>query len=155
MTLTASRAPALLLLPGSTARAVVISVSGNVAIRTTILVCVTCRSTAEPADVPRAGETLAESTLAAAAADATIHVRRVECLANCSRGLSAAIQREGAWTYVFGDLASDRDGETLVIGARLLATAKDGLLPWSGRPEPLKRGLIARLPPALSGDEPG
>ena len=32
-------------------------------------------------------------------------------------------------------------------GARLLAEAADGLMPWRGRPEPLKRGLIARMPP--------
>ena len=30
---------------------------------------------------------------------------------------------------------------------RLLAGAGDGLMPWRGRPEPLKRGLIARVPP--------
>ena len=35
----------------------------------------------------------------------------------------------------------------LVEGARLLLESKDGLLPWRGRPEPLKRGLIARVPP--------
>jgi predicted metal-binding protein len=33
------------------------------------------------------------------------------------------------------------------VGARLLARAADGILPWRGRPEPLKRGLIARVPP--------
>ena len=32
-------------------------------------------------------------------------------------------------------------------GPRLLARAADGILPWRGRPEPLKRGLIARVPP--------
>jgi predicted metal-binding protein len=35
----------------------------------------------------------------------------------------------------------------LVAGARLLAGAADGIMPWRGRPEPLKRGLIARVPP--------
>ena len=35
----------------------------------------------------------------------------------------------------------------LIEGARLLACAPDGLMPWRGRPEPLKRGLIARMPP--------
>jgi predicted metal-binding protein len=35
----------------------------------------------------------------------------------------------------------------LVDGARLLAGAADGIMPWRGRPEPLKRGLIARIPP--------
>ena len=35
----------------------------------------------------------------------------------------------------------------LIDGARLLAARPDGLMPWRGRPEPLKRGLIARVPP--------
>ena len=59
----------------------------------------------------------------------------------------AAMRREGAWTYVFGDLDAARDGAALVEGARLLARSADGLMPWRGRPEPLKRGLIARVPP--------
>jgi predicted metal-binding protein len=29
----------------------------------------------------------------------------------------------------------------------MLARAADGILPWRGRPERLKRGLIARIPP--------
>ena len=29
----------------------------------------------------------------------------------------------------------------------MLARAADGILPWRGRPAPLKRGLIARVPP--------
>ena len=121
--------------------------SDNSTSHTTILVCVTCRNPGDSTDSPRAGEALADSTATAVASEATIRVRRIECLANCSRGLSAAIQRDGAWTYVFGGLLADRDGETLATGARLLAAAEDGLLPWSGRPEPLKRGLVARVPP--------
>jgi len=35
----------------------------------------------------------------------------------------------------------------LVEGAYVLAQAADGIMPWRGRPEPLKRGLIARVPP--------
>jgi len=65
----------------------------------------------------------------------------------CGRGLSAAIRCENAWTYVFGGLEASRDGLTLIAGARLLAQAADGIMPWRGRPEPLKRGLVARLPP--------
>jgi predicted metal-binding protein len=129
-------------------------VSKTIAKRTTILVCVTCRVPMDPPESPRAGEALADSTVIAAAEDEMISVRRVSCLANCSRGLSAAIRCASAWTYIFGGLVAERDGETLVVGARLLAAAEDGLLPWTGRPEPLKRGLIARVPPALIPDEP-
>ena len=78
----------------------------------------------------------------------------VRCLANCSRGPSAAIRCDGAWTYIFGNLDAARDGRALVEGARLLAAAADGLLPWGGRPEVLKRAVIARLPPATLPGEP-
>src|SRR5262249_55507656 len=67
-------------------------------------------------------------------------------LANCSRGPSAAIRANGSWTYVFGTLEINC-APALVEGARLLAAAADRLLPWRGRPEPLQRGLIARVPP--------
>ena len=39
------------------------------------------------------------------------------------------------------------NAEALIEGARLLAGAADGILPWRGRPDILKRGLIARVPP--------
>jgi len=114
--------------------------------RTTIYVCTTCRKPGDPADGPRRGLALAQAT-AAAAHGTAVAVCEVECLANCSRSLSAALHRDGAWTYVFGGLEEDRDADALVAGARLLSGAEDGLLPWKGRPEPLKRGLIARVPP--------
>ena len=117
------------------------------AIQTTIWVCVTCRDPSDSTEAPRAGAALAAAAVAAIASDPGICVRRVECLANCSRGPSAALQRSGAWTYVFGGLAASQDGEALAAGARLLARSENGLLPWAGRPEALKRGLIARVPP--------
>jgi predicted metal-binding protein len=110
----------------------------------TIYVCVTCRRVGEP-DEPRPGALLA--TNAAAAAHGTgVDVRRVTCLANCTRGASAAMRANGSWTYVFGGL-DPACASALIDGARLLAEARDGLMPWRGRPEPLKRGLIARMPP--------
>jgi predicted metal-binding protein len=48
---------------------------------------------------------------------------------------------------VFGGLEPERDGAALIEGARLFARAADGLMPWRGRPDILKRGLIARVPP--------
>jgi predicted metal-binding protein len=113
---------------------------------TTIYVCITCRRPGDPEDAPRLGASLARAT-ALAAEGAGIAVREISCLANCKRGLSAAIRHQGAWTYVFGDLDPAKDGRALVEGARLLARSTDGLMPWDGRPKPLKRGLIARVPP--------
>jgi predicted metal-binding protein len=73
-------------------------------------------------------------------------VRTVECLGNCRRRLSAAILREGCWSYVFGDLMIE-DGPDLVAAARLYAGSVDRLMPWRGRPDKLKRGLVSRIPP--------
>jgi predicted metal-binding protein len=137
--------------------------------RARVLVCITCRAATHPSDTPgadtpradapdaddapRAGLALAEATAVAAANASDISVQRIRCLGNCSRGLSAAIRCENTWTYVFGGLEPTRDGPSLIIGARLLALAADGIMPWRGRPESLKRGLIARVPPANFREE--
>jgi predicted metal-binding protein len=113
---------------------------------TTIHVCITCRRPTDPDSFPRPGALLARAT-ANAAMGTNIAVRRVRCLANCSRALSAAIACERRWTYVFGDLDPAQDAAALVQAARLLAAATDGLMPWRDRPAALKRGLIARIPP--------
>ncbi|MER9656521.1 DUF1636 family protein [Mesorhizobium sp. M0152] len=111
----------------------------------TVIVCASCRDETGSDAHPRAGERLAEDTRQAAASD-TIRIRTVECLGNCKRRLSAAILRDGCWSYVFGDLTAT-SGADLVTGAKLFATSTDGLIPWRGRPDSLKRGLVARIPP--------
>ena len=110
----------------------------------TIVVCAACRNPAQSDADPRPGALLAAATRHVAGD--TLRVRAVECLGNCRRRLSAAILREGCWSYVFGDLSTD-SGPDLVAGAKLFATSTDGLLPWRGRPDSLKRGLVARIPP--------
>jgi len=110
-----------------------------------IYVCITCRRAGEPDVEPRPGALLADATEKAAAGTA-VEVRRLRCLANCTRGPSAAMRCNGSWTYVFGGL-DPANADALVAGAKLLAGASDGILPWRGRPEILKRALIARVPP--------
>jgi len=113
---------------------------------TTIYVCITCRRPGDPDDAPRPGLLLARATKRAAEGTG-LKVKRVRCLANCNRALSCAMRRDGGWAYVFGELEADRDAAALIEGAKLFARAEDGLMPWRGRPEVLKRGLIARVPP--------
>jgi predicted metal-binding protein len=120
--------------------------------RPTVMVCITCRpatdqTAASDVDAPRPGSALADATTLAAAGADDVSVQRIRCLGNCTRGLSAAIRCENAWTYIFGGLDPVRDGPSLIVGAQLLAQATDGIMPWRGRPESLKRGLIARIPP--------
>lgn len=111
----------------------------------TVMVCTTCRRAGDAEGAPRAGATLAEALTAFAGAE--VALRPVQCLANCSRGPTAALARPGAWTYVFGNLDPVEGAPALLEGARLLAAAPDGLMPWRGRPEALKRGMVARVPP--------
>jgi predicted metal-binding protein len=111
----------------------------------TIYVCITCKRAGEPDSEPRPGALLA-SAIEHAAAGTEVNVRRLRCLANCTRGPSAAMRANGSWTYVFGGLDASC-ARALVEGARLLAGADDGILPWRGRPDVLKRGLISRVPP--------
>jgi predicted metal-binding protein len=111
----------------------------------TIYVCTTCKRAGEADSEPRPGALLADAT--ERAADGTnVLVRRLRCLANCTRGPSAAMRCDGSWTYVFGGLDADC-GPALVAGAQLLSGASDGIMPWRGRPDVLKRGLTARVPP--------
>lgn len=110
-----------------------------------VFVCRSCRDANDPDLDPRPGPILAERA-AEKAHNAGIEVRSVNCLANCKRGLSAVLRGADGWSYVFGGLTPD-NAEDLLVGARLLATAPDGLMPWRGRPDSLKRGMVARIPP--------
>ncbi|NTF08653.1 DUF1636 family protein [Agrobacterium rubi] len=110
-----------------------------------VYVCRSCRSDADPNADPRPGATLAQAAVALGQAEG-VDVRSVNCLANCKRGLSAAMRSADGWSYMFGSLSED-DAADLLIGARLLSSAPDGLMPWRGRPDSLKRGLVARIPP--------
>jgi predicted metal-binding protein len=110
-----------------------------------IYVCTTCGYTGEGDSESRPGALLAAAT-ERAAAGTEVEVRRMKCFANCTRGPSATMRANGSWTYVFGGL-EPANAAALVEGARMLAAAPDGILPWRGRPEILKRGLIARVPP--------
>ena len=111
----------------------------------TVIVCSSCRDETGSDAHPRAGALLAEDARRAASGE-SIRIRTVECLGNCKRRLSAALLRDGCWSYVFGDLTV-MSGADLVAGAKLFATSADGLIPWRGRPDSLKRGLVARIPP--------
>jgi len=111
----------------------------------TVIVCSSCRDETGSDAHPRAGALLAEDTRRAASGE-NIRIRTVECLGNCKRRLSAALLRDGCWSYVFGDLDTTSGGD-LIAGAKLFAASTDGLIPWRGRPDSLKRGLVARIPP--------
>ncbi len=110
----------------------------------TLLVCTSCRNADGADSDPRPGQRLLAGVEAANDGAATVVGH--ECLGNCKRRLSAAFVAEDGWTYVFGDLAEDNAAD-LIEGARLLAEARGGVMPWRGRPQCLKSGMVSRVPP--------
>jgi predicted metal-binding protein len=123
---------------------------------TIIHVCVTCREAGEIADpsVERPGARLWRSLSAAAlrrAAQAAI--RPVECLSVCKRPCTIGFSAAGKWTYVYGDFTpDDASAEAILDAAALYAATPDGLIPWKERPQALKKGVVARIPPMNAPD---
>lgn len=114
----------------------------------TIHVCVTCRASgADPTSALRPGaELLAELNRH----EPAYAIVPVECLSVCKRPCTVAFSAPGKWTYIYADLAAGSAAETILHGAKLYAEAPDGIIPWKIRPDALKKGVVARLPPAFS-----
>lgn len=117
---------------------------------TNIYVCVTCRGAGQPLEPKeaRAGFRLhAELAALDSAADPAFNLVTVECLSVCKRPCTVSFAAPGKWTYIYGDLPADSSAETIMAGAKLYAAAPDGLIPWKQRPDALKKGVVARIPP--------
>lgn len=133
----------------------------GVAVATEIVVCTTCRPAGASRDLPAAGEALLEAVQAAtwdldAALQARIRVRGQACMSGCSRACTIAIQAPGKFTYYFGDLTADETtGAEVLACARLHAYSTDGNLLRKERPERLRNGILARLPPLVTIDPIG
>lgn len=117
---------------------------------TTIYVCTTCRLPDDTSE-PRAGaKLLAALQNSLNETNGSIRLEGVECLSVCKRPCTVAFSAPGKWTYVYGDFSSETAPETILAGAALYSAAEDGLIPWKMRPDALKKGVVARLPPSLT-----
>jgi len=73
-------------------------------------------------------------------------IAAVECMSACSRSCCVSFAAPGKYTYLFGDLSVT--GATAILECASQYYAKpEGLLPWSERPEALKKGILAKIPP--------
>ncbi|MBD2436367.1 DUF1636 domain-containing protein [Nostoc sp. FACHB-110] len=73
-------------------------------------------------------------------------IQEVECMSACNRSCVVAFAAQGKLTYLFGDLNADSSAAILECASQYY-TKPEGLLPWSERPEPLKKGILAKIPP--------
>jgi predicted metal-binding protein len=74
-------------------------------------------------------------------------IQEVECMSACNRSCVVAFAGHGKITYLFGDLAVESSASAILECASQYYTKSDGLLPWAERPELLKKGLLAKIPP--------
>lgn len=122
---------------------------------TDVIVCTTCRPAGASRDLPADGALLFEAVQIAqleddAGAWAQVRVRGVACLSSCSRSCSVAFQASGKYTFLFGDLKPDEETARHVLECGAMhARASDGMLNRNERPERLKSGIVARLPPLV------
>ena len=120
--------------------------------QTSIHICITCRNAGDPQDAgERPGALLYRALLQAAARrDAPVELIPVECLSVCKRPCTIGFSGAGKWTYVYGDFAPDEaSAEAILDAATLYAATPDGLIPWRQRPDALKKGVVARIPPLI------
>ncbi len=117
----------------------------------TIFVCTTCRR--KRADVPQGYDLPGIGLAAALAAEiacraaAELTVTPVECLAVCQRPCTVAFAGPGKWTHLVGDLDADVHVADIVAMALAVARSEDGIVPWAERPQPIRNGGLARVPP--------
>ncbi len=116
-----------------------------------LFVCLSCRAKDEAREPrhARSGARLHAALVATSARDKSslVIVTPVECLSACPRPCAIALRGPGKHIYVFGDLDPVRHvGEILACAAQYVAAA-DGFLPRELRPEPLRAGILARVPP--------
>jgi predicted metal-binding protein len=123
----------------------------------TVFVCTTCDSTWKNGQ--RVGTSGGEQLLAQLT---TLHekgelrdrlsLQPVACMSGCTHACTVAFSAPGKYTYLFGDLpATEESTPTAVLACAAQYVAKpDGQLPWSERPEPLKKGVLAKIPPLSS-----
>ena len=116
-----------------------------------LFVCTTCGGKWE--DGKRVGESKGEQLLKQLqefAEDSELQnqfsIQGVECMSACSHSCVVAFAAAGKSTYLFGNLPVDNSTSAILECASLYYAKADGLLPWSERPEPLKKGILAKIP---------
>ena len=112
-----------------------------------LAVCISCRTPGSEADRP--GETLlAELRARTSGSDPGLAIRAVQCLSVCKRPCTVSLSGPGRYTYVFGDLDPVSGAAELLACAETFRRQGHGYMLWRERPESLRRGIVARVPPA-------
>jgi len=119
-------------------------------------ICVRCRDGREDQfDDVRGGARLADAVCAALAADTDVNisVRAVRCMSQCKRACTVSLTAPNAFTWIFGDLDPLRHASDVIEVAKLYMQSPEGFMRRDDRPEPMRAGVLGRLPPIGSDHE--
>lgn len=73
-------------------------------------------------------------------------IRKVSCMAGCSRPTTVGFQAMGKAQYLFGDIASAQDVDALAAFAHQYRDSTDGWTNATDRPRALFRKTLSRIP---------
>jgi predicted metal-binding protein len=121
--------------------------------RVVISVCTTCKTQDTAAEV--VGPALLAAVREAITRGDGIAVRAVQCLGVCKRPTTAAVSGPDRYNFVFADLQPADGAIALRDFALSYARSDYGLVPWRERAQVLRRGMIARIPPAIWSPDDG
>ena len=74
----------------------------------------------------------------------------VECLSACNRRCVVAYATPNKTTLMFGDLSPLQSASSILQLAEQYHVSADGLIPRQERPDILRKGILARIPPCQS-----
>jgi predicted metal-binding protein len=117
-----------------------------------VSVCITCKTADGSAVV---GPDMYAAVKAAIDADANVLVRPVQCLSVCKRPATVAVSSRGGYTFLFGDLEAESGTAALRSFVQSYRKSDYGLVPWRERADVLRRGIVARVPPASWSPDDG
>ena len=120
----------------------------------TIFVCTTCAS--KWSNGKRVGESGGEKLVKRLQTDypnwelnKEFTIQPVECMSACNRSCVISFASPGKTTYLFGDISADltpAEVEGVFDCAGKYYVHPEGSLPWAERVQPLKKGILARIP---------
>ena len=118
-------------------------------------VCVSCRDGRELGpDSERGGARFARTIAAGLATRREdlppVSLRGVACMSQCNRTCVVALTAPGRFTYLFGDLDPDCHADAVLDVLVPYAAGTEGFMERTSRPEPLRAGILGRIPPADS-----
>jgi predicted metal-binding protein len=117
-----------------------------------VSVCITCKTADGSAIV---GPDMYAAVKAAIDADANVTIRPVQCLSVCKRPATVAVSSVGGYTFLFGDLETGSGTAALKLFVKSYQKSDYGLVPWRERAEVLRKGMVARVPPATWSPDDG